>query len=69
MISDQTDHSRKGAVHMRALYHKNSPVHKLKEIFSAVFTNETASTRKHMIDLLMSVIALNSFQSVQYNYG
>ncbi|MDE5769137.1 MAG: hypothetical protein K2H82_07100 [Oscillospiraceae bacterium] len=54
---------------MRALYHKNSPVHKLKEIFSAVFTNETASTRKHMIDLLMSVIALNSFQSVQYNYG
>ncbi|MDE5753807.1 MAG: transposase [Oscillospiraceae bacterium] len=53
---------------MRALYHKNSPVRKLKEIFSAVFTNETAPTRKHMIDLLMSVIALNSFQSVQYNY-
>lgn len=53
---------------MKALYHKNNLIGKLKEIFSAVFTNETSPTRDHLIDLMMSVIALNGFQSVQYSY-
>ena len=53
---------------MKALYHKKSLTDKLKETFSEIFTNETAPTQKHFIDLMMSVIALNGFQSVQYNY-
>jgi hypothetical protein len=53
---------------MKALYHRNNIISKLKEIFSEIFTNETEPTRKHLIDLLMSVIALNGFQSVKYNY-
>ncbi len=53
---------------MKALYHKKSLTYKLKETFSEIFTNETAPTQKHLIDLIMSVIALNGFQSVQYNY-
>ena len=52
---------------MKALYHKKSLTDKLKETFSEIFTNETAPTQKHFIDLMMSVIALNGFQSVQYN--
>lgn len=53
---------------MKALYHKKSLTDKLKETFLEIFTNETAPTQKHLIDLMMSVIALNGFQSVQYNY-
>ncbi len=53
---------------MKALYHKKSLTDKLKETFSELFTNETAPTKKHLIDLIMSVIALNGFQSVRYNY-
>ncbi len=53
---------------MKALYHKKSLTDKLKETFSEIFTNETAPTKKHLIDLIMSVIALNGFQSVRYNY-
>ena len=53
---------------MKALYHKSSLICKLRKVFSAVFTNETVPTKEHLIDLLMSVIALNGFQSVQYNY-
>ena len=68
MVSNHTNHSHKGAVHMKALYHKKSLTDKLKETFLEIFTNETAPTQKHLIDLMMSVIALNGFQSVQYNY-
>jgi len=53
---------------MKALYHKKSLTDKLKETFSEIFTNETEPTRKHLTNLMMSVIALNGFQSVQYNY-
>ena len=53
---------------MKALYHNNHLISKLKKIFSEIFTNETAPTQKHLADLMMSVIALNGFQSVQYNY-
>ena len=53
---------------MKALYHKKSLTDKLKETFSEIFTNETEPTRKHLTNLMMSVIALNGFQSVKYNY-
>lgn len=53
---------------MKTLYHKSSLICKLRKVFSAVFTNETSPTREHLMDLLMSVIALNGFQSVQYGY-
>ena len=66
MVSNHTNHSHKGAVHMKALYHKKSLTDKLKETFSEIFTNETEPTRKHLTNLMISVIALNGFQSVKY---
>jgi hypothetical protein len=60
--------SHKGAVHMKALYHNSYLISKLKKIFSEIFTNETAPTREHLIDLMMSVMTLNGYQSVLYNY-
>jgi len=53
---------------MKALYHRTNIINKLKEAFSEIFTNETMPTQKHLIDLMISVIALNGFQSVKYNY-
>ena len=53
---------------MKALYHRSNIISKLKETFSEIFTNETIPTQKHLTDLMMSVIALNGFQSVKYNY-
>jgi len=53
---------------MKALYHKSITIDKLYQTFSSIFTNETAPTREHLIDFLMSVISLNRFQSVLYNY-
>ena len=53
---------------MKALYHRSNIISKLKETFSEIFTNETIPTKKHLTDLMMSVIALNGFQSVKYNY-
>lgn len=53
---------------MKSLYHKSKLINKLYKTFSAIFTNETAPTREHLIDLMMSVISLNGFQSVLYNY-
>ena len=52
---------------MKALYHRSNIISKLKEAFSEIFTNETEPTRKHLTNLMMSVIALNGFQSVKYN--
>ena len=53
---------------MKALYHNSYLISKLKKIFSEIFTNETAPTREHLIDLMMSVMTLNGYQSVLYNY-
>ena len=53
---------------MKALYHNSYLISKLKNVFSEIFTNETAPTREHLIDLMMSVMTLNGYQSVLYNY-
>ena len=53
---------------MKALYHNSYLISKLKNVFSEIFTNETAPTREHLMDLMMSVMALNGYQSVSYNY-
>lgn len=53
---------------MKALYHNSRMIRKLKSVFSEIFTNETTPTREHLIDLMMSVITLNGYQSVLYNY-
>ena len=63
-----TQPNHKGAVHMKALYHNSYLISKLKNVFSEIFTNETAPTREHLMDLMMSVMALNGYQSVSYNY-
>ena len=39
-----------------------------KKKFSKIFKNETKPTKERLIDLVMSVIELNNFQSIQYNW-
>ena len=53
---------------MKALYHNSRLISKLNSAFLEIFTNETAPTREHLMDLMMSVVTLNGYQSVLYNY-
>ena len=53
---------------MKALYHNSRLISKLKSAFLEIFTNETVPTQEHLMDLMMSVITLNGYQSVLYNY-
>ena len=53
---------------MKALYHRSNIISKLKEAISEIFTNETEPTRRHLTNLMMSVIALNGFQS-EYSHS
>ena len=53
---------------MDSLYQEADIICKLKKKFSKIFKNETKPTKERLIDLLMSVIELNNFQSIQYNF-
>lgn len=53
---------------MKVLYTKNSVMHKLTEAFSAIFSEETNPTKQHLLNLLLSVLTLNGFQSVQFQF-
>ena len=53
---------------MKALYHNSRLISKLKSAFLEIFTNETVPTQEHLMDLMISVITLNGYQSVLYNY-
>lgn len=53
---------------MALLYTPGTMICKLWEQFSRYFSEETAPTKKHLFDLVLSVLALNGFQSVKFNY-
>ncbi len=53
---------------MEILYQIQEIFVKLKEKLGAYFSEETAPTRKHYIELALSILALNGFRSVKFNY-
>lgn len=53
---------------MKALYTQTSIISKLKKTFFEVFSDEGSHTKEHLFDLLLSVLCLNGFSSVNYNF-
>ena len=53
---------------MTSLYNKEGVIGKLWEQFSDFFSEATRPTAKHLFELVLSVFALNGFQSVKNNF-
>ena len=53
---------------MKSLYTQTSIISKLKKAFFEIFSNEGNHTKNHLFDLLLSVLCLNGFSSVNYNF-
>ena len=53
---------------MKALYTQTSIISKLKKAFFEIFSAEGKHTKEHLFDLLLSVLCLNGFQSISYNF-
>ena len=53
---------------MKSLYTQTSIISKLKKAFFEIFSNEGNCTKNHLFDLLLSVLCLNGFSSVNYNF-
>ena len=53
---------------MKALYTQTSIICKLKKAFWKIFSAEGKHTKEHLFDILLSVLCLNGFQSVSYNF-
>ena len=51
---------------MKALYTQTDIISKLQKAFYEIFSAE--STKEHLFDLLLSVLCLNGFSSVNYNF-
>ena len=56
------------AIHMASLYTKDGIIGKLWEQFSEFFSEQTNPTAQHLFELVLSVFALNGFQSVKYSF-
>lgn len=69
MVNDQINHWKpKGVIHMKTLYTKTPTINKLKKAFWKIFSKESTPIKEHLFDLLISVLCLNGFQSVKFNY-
>ena len=53
---------------MTSIYHTNGMIDKLWKEFSANFSDAAKPTAKHLFEMIVSVLGLNGFQSVKYNF-
>ena len=53
---------------MKALYTQTNIICKLKKAFLKIFSVESKHTKEHLFDILLSVLCLNGFQSINYNF-
>lgn len=53
---------------MTSLYTKGTIICKLWKQFSKIFSRQTKPARKHLFEIILSVLALNGYQSVKFNY-
>ena len=60
--------TRREAVHMTSLYTKESVIGKLWNWFSQIFSEESKPVAQHLFELALSVLALDGFQSVKFNF-
>ena len=51
---------------MKALYTHTNIIGRLKKAFFEIFSEESRHTKEHLFDMLVSVLCLNGFQSVNY---
>ena len=65
-----SDHQapQRRAIHMTSIYHTNGMIDKLWKEFSAIFSDAAKPTAKHLFEMIVSVLGLNGFQSVKYNF-
>ena len=56
------------AIHMTSLYTEDSVIGKLWRWFSQIFSEESKPTARHLFELALSVLALDGFQSVKFNF-
>ena len=64
----QNQTSNKGMIYMHLLYNEGNVICKLEKQFCKFFSKETKPTQRHLFDLILSVLVLNGFQSVKFNY-
>ena len=53
---------------MTPLYTPDTLICKMRELIFSIFDEATKPTTQHLFDMMLSVFALNGFQSVKYNY-
>ena len=53
---------------MKALYTQTGIISKLRKVFFEIFSDESRNTKEHLFEILISMLCLNRFQSVKYNY-
>lgn len=53
---------------MSVLYNKESVIFKLWKQFSKYFSKETKPTQRHLFNIVLSILGLNGFQSIKFNY-
>ncbi len=53
---------------MTSLYTKDTVTGKLWKEISQIFSKETKPTRQHLFEMILSVFALNGFQSVKCSF-
>ena len=53
---------------MTSLYTHDTLICKMREMIFPIFDEATKPTAQHLLDMMLSVYALNGFQSVKYNY-
>ena len=53
---------------MTSLYAKDSVIRKLRKWFVNIFSGETRPTQRHLLELALSVLALDGFPSVKFNF-
>ncbi len=53
---------------MTSLYTEDSVIGKLWRWFSQIFSEESKPTARHLFELALSVLALDGFQSVKFNF-
>ena len=53
---------------MKALYTHTNIIGRLKKAFFEIFSEESRHTKEHLFDMLVSVLCLNGFRSVSYNF-
>lgn len=68
MIDAKNQATDKGMIYMHLLYNKESVIFKLWKQFEKYFRKETKPTQRHLFNIALSILGLNGYQSIKFNY-